>query len=290
MKKIFTYFILFLLGFFGYKGLSLSCNKYFNKQYENADKKIKENLKKDSNKVLSALIYSAVGAFDHKDAIKAFKTEIRKMGIINNWYLEFSNDPSLFNNESLKNYDVVIWNNSTGNTLDEKQMNSFENYIENGGGYVGIHGAGDSSKKWKWYYEVLLKARFSHHPNREYQFQNGTLEKKCNSNFSKCEKLPNRWDREEEWYVFNESPKKKGSNVIYNLNVRDLVMTNIKDGVIRESSMGDDHPIVWTNCVGKGKAFYSAMGHKGKYFLEPLHLEVIKSGIIWVANKSAKCN
>ena len=65
---------------------------------------------------------------------------------------------------------------------------------------------------------------------------------------------------------------------------------NIKDGVIRESSMGDDHPIVWTNCVGKGKAFYSAMGHKGKYFLEPLHLELIKSGILWAADKSAKCN
>ena len=94
-----------------------------------------------------------------------------------------------------------------------------------------------------------MKARFSHHPNREYQFQNGTLEKKCDSNFSNCEKLPNRWDREEEWYVFNESPKKKGSNVIYNLIANNLVMTNIKDGVIRESSMGDDHPIVWTNCV-----------------------------------------
>ena len=290
MKKIFTYFILFLLGFFGYKGLSLFYYKYLNKPYENADKNIKVNLKNDSDKVLSALIYSAVGAFDHKDAIKAFKVEIRKMGMINNWHLEFSNDPSQFNNESLKNYDVIIWNNSTGNTLDEKQMSSFENYIENGGGYVGIHGAGDSSKNWKWYYEVLLKARFSHHPNREYQFQNGTLEKKCDSNFSNCEKLPNRWDREEEWYVFNESPKKKGSNVIYNLIANNLVMTNIKDGVIRESSMGDDHPIVWTNCVGKGKAFYSAMGHKGKYFLEPLHLEVIKSGIIWAADKSAKCN
>ena len=78
--------------------------------------------------------------------------------------------------------------------------------------------------------------------------------------------------------------------MIYNLIVNNLVMTNIKDGVTRESSMGDDHPIVWTNCVGKGKAFYSAMGHKGKYFLEPLHLEVIKSGIMWAADKSAKCN
>ena len=40
--------------------------------------------------------------------------------------------------------------------------------------------------------------------------------------------------------------EKKGSNLIYNLIKNNLVITNIKDVVIRESSMGDDHPIVWT--------------------------------------------
>ena len=40
--------------------------------------------------------------------------------------------------------------------------------------------------------------------------------------------------------------QKKGLNLIYNLIKNNLAITNIKDGVIRESSMGDDHPIVWT--------------------------------------------
>ena len=40
--------------------------------------------------------------------------------------------------------------------------------------------------------------------------------------------------------------EKKGSNLIYNLIKNNLVITNIKDGAICESSMGDDHPIVWT--------------------------------------------
>ena len=79
MKKIIIYFFLFLIGFFGYKGLSFIYNNHSEKQKENIEKNIKVNLKKDTNKVLSALVYSAVGAFDHKDAIKAFKTEIRKM-------------------------------------------------------------------------------------------------------------------------------------------------------------------------------------------------------------------
>ena len=40
--------------------------------------------------------------------------------------------------------------------------------------------------------------------------------------------------------------QKKRLNLIYNSIKNNLVITNIKDGVIRESSIGNDHPIVWT--------------------------------------------
>lgn len=286
MKKVLTYLLLFLVGFFGYKGVSNIYNKFFKNRKNDIEGNIKLNLKKEG--VLSALVYSAIGDFSHTDAIKAFKVEIKKLGIINNWDIQFSNDPSLFNTADLKKFDVVVWNNSTGNTLNKSQMSSFENYIVNGGGYVGIHGAGDNSKNWEWYYKVLLKAKFTHHPDGKYEFQNGTLKKKCNSSFTNCQRLPATWEREEEWYFFDESPRRNGSNIIYNLDEKSLFMTN-EDGT-PISKMGEDHPIVWTNCVGKGKAFYSAMGHKGKYFLEPLHMDLIKSGIIWASDKSAKCN
>ena len=239
---------------------------------------------------LSVLVYSAIGDYSHTDAIKAFNGEVKKLGLIYNWGIQFSNDPRLFNTEDLKKFDVVIWNNSTGNTLNKSQMSSFENYIENGGGYVGIHGAGDNSKNWEWYYKVLLKAKFTHHPNGKYEFQNGTLEKKCNNSFTNCQRLPAKWEREEEWYFFDESPQTHGSSIIYNLDEKSLLFGDINQDGITISKMGEDHPIVWTNCVGKGKAFYSAMGHKGKYFLEPLHMDLIKSGIIWASDKSAKCN
>ena len=288
MKKVFTYLLLFLLGFFGYKGISNIYNKFFKSRNNNIEGNIKLNYKEDKH--LSALVYSAIGDYSHTDAIKAFNSEVKKLGLINNWDIQFDNDPMLFNTEDLKKFDVVIWNNSTGNTLNKSQMSSFENYIENGGGYVGIHGAGDNSKNWEWYYKVLLKAKFTHHPNGKYEFQNGTLEKKCNNSFTNCQRLPAIWEREEEWYFFDESPQKNGSSIIYNLDEKSLLFGDINEDGITISKMGEDHPIVWTNCVGKGKAFYSAMGHKGKYFLEPLHMDLIKSGIIWASEKSAKCD
>ena len=149
MKKVFTYLLLFLLGFFGYKGISNIYNKFFKSRNNNIEGNIKLNYKEDKH--LSALVYSAIGDYSHTDAIKAFNSEVKKLGLINNWDIQFDNDPMLFNTEDLKKFDVVIWNNSTGNTLNKSQMSSFENYIENGGGYVGIHGAGDNSKNWEWY-------------------------------------------------------------------------------------------------------------------------------------------
>ncbi|RPG56957.1 MAG: ThuA domain-containing protein [Flavobacteriales bacterium TMED96] len=281
-------FIIIPLRVFGYKGISNIYNKFFKSRNNNIEENIKLNYKEDKD--LSVLVYSAIGDYSHTDAIKAFNGEVKKLGLINNWGIQFSNDPRLFNTEDLKKFDVVIWNNSTGNTLNKSQMSSFENYIENGGGYVGIHGAGDNSKNWEWYYKVLLKAKFTHHPNGKYEFQNGTLEKKCNNSFTNCQRLPATWEREEEWYFFDESPQRNGSSIIYNLDEKSLLFGDINEDGITISKMGEDHPIVWTNCVGKGKAFYSAMGHKGKYFLEPLHMDLIKSGIIWASDKSAKCN
>ena len=44
-------------------------------------------------------------------------------------------------------------------------------------------------------------------------------------------------------------------------------------------AMGKDHPMVWSHCVGKGRAFYSALGHTGKAYAEPAHLQMIAGAI-----------
>ena len=67
---------------------------------------------------------------------------------------------AVFNPEQLAKFDVVIWNNSTGRVLTDEQRAAFKAYIENGGGYVGIHGAGDHSHHWDWYEDELVGARF----------------------------------------------------------------------------------------------------------------------------------
>jgi len=53
--------------------------------------------------------------------------------------------------------------------------------------------------------------------------------------------------------------------------------------VDKDLRMGKDHPIVWTHCLGNGRAFYSALGHRAESYAEPKHLAMIAGAISWVA-------
>jgi uncharacterized protein len=46
-------------------------------------------------------------------------------------------------------------------------------------------------------------------------------------------------------------------------------------------AMGADHPVIWKHCVGRGRAFYSALGHTAESYAEPEYREVLKRAINW---------
>ena len=203
------------------------------------------------------------------------------------WKLVISDDSAVFNTEQLPYFDVVIWNNVTGQTLNQVQRETFQNYIETGGGFVGIHGAGDGSHQWDWYEKKVIRSLFSHHPMQP-QFQVGTLNKVGDSLFPAIKDFPDQWQWEDEWYVFYESAKQHGSTVLYNLTESNLTLVGTSED--KQWSMGEDHPIVWYHCLEKGKVFYTAMGHKGNYYQDPLYQKLLIEAVEWAGNTRINCN
>ena len=57
----------------------------------------------------------------------------------------------------------MIFLSTTGDVLNKAQQNAFENYIADGGGYVGIHSAADTEYDWS-FYGNLVGAYFKQHP------------------------------------------------------------------------------------------------------------------------------
>jgi type 1 glutamine amidotransferase len=89
-----------------------------------------------------------------------------------------------------------------------------------------------------------------------------------------------KWSRADEWYSFSGSPREKGFHILGTLDES----TYAPDGLWGKSlRMGKDHPIIWKRCVGRGRAFYSAIGHTASSYQEPEYQAVLTHAIAWAA-------
>jgi len=243
-------------------------------------------------KDFSILVFSKTNGFPHSDAIASAVPAFEKMANKNDWSIYSTNNAAVFNKEQLKKFDLVIWSNATGRNLTDDQRADFRQYMENGGGFLGIHGTGDASHHWDWYYKELIGANFSHHPLSP-QIQEANLHLECDSTSSyPCHNLPATFKRSDEWYVFFDNPRTSGFKVLYTLDEQGIEMSgNIKYLVDdKDFGMGEDHPIVWYKCLPNGgRTFYSAFGHTGESFQEPMHLEILEKGIQWAGKLVGTC-
>lgn len=234
-----------------------------------------------SEQPVSILLFSKTNGFRHGDAIESSKKMFDELAEKNNWFLFETENGAVFNSDQLAKFDVVIWNNSTGQVLKEKQRKAFEEFIENGGSFMGIHGAGDFSHPWPWYINTLIGAEFTHHTMSPLTPEATMNLEPCLKDTTVCEGLMTSWKRAEEWYSFSTNPRDQGFTVLYTVDENDFDPS----GIGYDGGMGDDHPIVWYKKLPKGKSFYSALGHSGEYFEEHSHIKMLENGINWLLEK-----
>ncbi len=223
------------------------------------------------------LVFSKTNSFIHKEAIPAAEALFKNLGKNNDWSVYVTENGAIHNPEDLAEFDAIVWNNVTGDVLTEAQQQAMINYIQNGGGWIGLHGAGDSSSSWAWLIDTLVGARFNQHPYPE-QFQQATMVIEGRDD-PIVSHLPPRWERVDEWYSFTESPRNKGMTILATLDES----TYTQDFRGENISMGADHPIIWKHCQGRGRALYSAPGHTAESYAEPDYITLLERATAWAA-------
>ena len=179
---------------------------------------------------------------------------------------------------------MVIFLCTTGDVLNDSQQAAFERYIEAGHGYVGVHSASDTEYDWAWY-GGLVGAYFRDHPGVagvNQQFQTATINVE-DTKSEATKRLPARWTREDEWYNFRTNPR-DSVHVLMSMDES----TYDPRGYSQPGGsppMGD-HPIAWCHTYDGGRAFYTALGHKGEYWNEPDLLEHVLGGIEMAAGRA----
>ena len=228
---------------------------------------------------IKILHFSKTSGFRHEEAIPAAAASLERLAKKNGWSVFTTENAAVFNDDQLAQFDVVFGNNITGDNWTEDQKEAFIQWIEDGGGFVGVHGAaGTRFRYWNWYTDDLLGGgRFTGHPMAP-QFREATVVIEDKSHPIVAH-LGDQFEQTDEWYTFEESPRAHGSHVLATLDE-----STYDPG--EELSMGDDHPIIWLACPGEGRSFYSALGHRANTYVWPEHEKMLEAALAWAAGSA----
>ncbi|MDX1637230.1 MAG: ThuA domain-containing protein [Balneolaceae bacterium] len=215
---------------------------------------------------VTLLVFSKTEGFRHA-SIPTGVEAVREIAAEMNYKIDHTEDSSVFTEENLSGYDAVIFLSTTGDILNESQQEAFEQFIAEGGGFVGIHAASDTEYDWPWY-NKLVGAYFDSHP----KVQEATIEVLDRSHPS-TDHLPEKWIVTDEWYNFN--------SIQSHLNV----LANLDESSYEGGKNGQNHPIAWYHEIFGGKAFYTGRGHTDESFGEPAFRQHIAGGIQYVLGK-----
>jgi uncharacterized protein len=232
---------------------------------------------------VAVLLFAKTSGFRHDEAIPACERSVREIAARRGWDVFATENAAVFDDAHLAPFRVLVSNNATGDNWTDAQKDAFRRWILAGGGFVGVHGAaGTRYRFWDWYTDELLRARFVGHPLfPQLQPARVVVEDRAHP---ATRALPEEFVHEDEWYSFERSARAPEVRVLASLDEASYAPREL----VRDIAMGD-HPIVWSHCPGRGRAFYSALGHGAATYERPEHANLLEGAIAWAAGLEGGC-
>ena len=165
---------------------------------------------------------------------------------------------------NLKNYDCVVFNNTTGD-LPIRDLPAFLAWVKAGGAVYGIHAATDTYHGSREFIDMMGGEFAGHGPEKEVEFQ--ILDSKNPA----TKGLPKTFKAAEEIYDFNKILNN------YSDKVR-VIMALDKNGSTGEPGF---YPIAWVRNYCKGRVFYTAIGHREDIMLSDFAQKHYLGGMKW---------
>ncbi|HEV2812540.1 MAG TPA: ThuA domain-containing protein, partial [Solirubrobacteraceae bacterium] len=211
------------------------------------------------------LVFTKTEGYRH-ESIPDGVAAIRALGAANAFTVTETVDAGAFTAERLAPYEAVLFLSTNREVLDAAQQAALEGYVRGGGGWAGVHSASDTEYGWPFYGELLAGAWFTSHP----PIQPATIDVE-DAFHPSTRGLPLRWTRSDEWYAFTANPRPRA---------RVLLRVDESSYAPAESAMGADHPVAWCRAVGRGRSWYTAIGHTRESFAEPEFRRHLLGGIL----------
>lgn len=225
------------------------------------------------------LVIGETKGFEH-DSVSDAMAAVYKMGHDSGlWDTTLRTDTELLtkktltkNAKNLNYFDVLIFASTTGELdMDPSQKQDMMSFIkEDGKGFVGIHAALDTNYTWPEFGE-MIGGWFDQHPWGTF---NAPIVNE-DPTFPAVRHFPAAFVKYDEIYQPMDWSRSK-VNVLLSLDASKLDYSNNP----RIHRKDHDFPVAWSKMYGKGRVFYSTLGHTEESWNDPdiqkMYFEAIK--------------
>ncbi len=163
--------------------------------------------------------------------------------------------------ESLKNYDGVIFANTTGD-LPLPDREGFIKWIESGKAFVGTHSASDTFHGFPAYIDLLGGEFQTHHAQVAIEPVNADMSHPATHH------LGAKYPVFDEIYILKNFHRE----TVHGLLTLDKHPNTLQPG---------DYPISWCKQASHGKVFYTSLGHREDVWLSDAYQQHLLGGIKW---------
>lgn len=196
-----------------------------------------------------------------------------------------SDDPRLLLGDRLGQFDALVMNNihepnpflpedfaqrtgeqkATARKFDEAVKQSILDYVRSGKGIVGIHAATAALQSWPEYGE-MMGGYYSGHIYQEVAVKLDDPQHPVNACFG-----GKPWRINDEIYIFREPYSRERLHVLLSLD-----LDRMDDPGKRSDK---DYAVSWVRGYGRGRVFYTTLGHAAETYWNPLFLRHMLAGI-----------
>jgi type 1 glutamine amidotransferase len=211
------------------------------------------------------LMLTATAAFRH-DSIPTARQVMSAMAASGALSVNATEDLSLINADTLRNYDVVMFALTSGELpFSASQKNALVDFVSSGHGFIGVHSATDTLYEWPDYGR-LVGAYFKEHP----WTQQGSVVVE-NPSHPASGGVAERFSLTEEFYTFQDNPRGR-VDVLLRLDPASVGATG-------------DYPLAWAHSFGAGRAYYNALGHFPETWRDARFQRQLASAVAWTSGR-----
>ncbi|MGE5836269.1 MAG: ThuA domain-containing protein [Acidobacteriota bacterium] len=215
---------------------------------------------------LRVLVLTATAGFRHGSIDTARQTVSSLAARTGEFTVTATEDLSQITATRLQTVDVLMFVLTTGElAFDDSQKAAIIGFVQNGGGFIGAHSATDTLYSWPDYGR-LVGAYFKEHP----WVQDATVVVEDRDHPS-TRALGANFRLNEEYYTFRDNPRAQ-VHVLLSLDAGSVGATG-------------DYPLAWSQTIGQGRSFYTALGHFDATWNDPRFQEHLRGAINWVGKR-----